>query len=104
MANNTGFTGDLTNILQGQVSNSTLFTFLVGWHANAVSFTPLDVIFAQLDCPLNDIIFVQLVLNEADTLKFSLILIYLHAVQSIYTQGDRHDAVLIKMVIKLGSN
>jgi hypothetical protein len=39
------------------VSYSALFTFLVGWYASAVSLPPDDVIFAQLACPLNDIIF-----------------------------------------------
>jgi hypothetical protein len=34
-----------------------MFTYLVGWHASAVSLPPADVIFAQLNCPLNDIIF-----------------------------------------------
>jgi hypothetical protein len=47
---------------------------------------------------------VQLGLNEADTLKFNSILIYSHSEPSIYTQSDRHDAVLIKAVIKIGSN
>jgi len=34
---------------------------------------------------------------------FSSILIYSHSEQSIFTQSDRHDAVLIKPVIKIGS-
>jgi hypothetical protein len=36
---------------------SALFNILVGWHASAVSFSPGDIIFAQLACPLNDVIF-----------------------------------------------
>jgi len=36
--------------------------------------------------------FVQLGLNEADTVESSSILIYSHSEQSIYTQWDRHDA------------
>ncbi len=36
------------------VSYSALFTFLVRWHASAVSSPPGDVILAQLACPLND--------------------------------------------------
>jgi len=40
-------------------------------------------------------------LNEADALKSSSILIYSHSEQSICTQCDRHDAVLIKAVIKI---
>ncbi len=31
--------------------------FLVGWHTSAVSLLSVDVIFAQLACPLNDVIF-----------------------------------------------
>jgi hypothetical protein len=46
---------------------------------------------------------VKLGLNEADTLKSSSILIYSHSEKSIYTQCDRHDAVLIKAVIKIRS-
>jgi len=34
-----------------------LFTFLVGWHASAVSLPPRDAILAQLACPLSDVIF-----------------------------------------------
>jgi hypothetical protein len=34
-----------------------LFTFLVGWYNRAVSLHSGHVIFAQLACPLNDIIF-----------------------------------------------
>jgi len=34
-----------------------LFTFLVGWHASAVSLHPVDAVLAQLACPLNDINF-----------------------------------------------
>jgi hypothetical protein len=30
---------------------------LIGWHAGAVLACPVDVIFAQLACPLNDVIF-----------------------------------------------
>jgi hypothetical protein len=44
---------------------------------------------------------VKLGLNEADTLKSSSILIYSHSEKSIYTQCDRHDAVI--MVIKIRS-
>jgi len=33
-----------------------LFSFLVGWHAGAVSLPPDDAIFAQLANPLNDAI------------------------------------------------
>ncbi len=40
-----------------QVSYSALFTYLVGWHAGAVRLPPADVIFTQLACPLNDVIF-----------------------------------------------
>jgi len=40
----------------------------------------------------------QLCLNEADTLESSSILIYSHSEQSIYTQCDGHDAILIKAV------
>jgi hypothetical protein len=35
----------------------TLFTFLVVWHTSAVRMHPVGVIFVQLACPLNDIIF-----------------------------------------------
>ncbi len=40
-----------------KVSYSTLFTYLVGWHAGAIRLLLADVIFAQLACPLNDVIF-----------------------------------------------
>jgi hypothetical protein len=33
------------------------FLSLVGWHARAVNLPPGDVIFAQLACPLNAVIF-----------------------------------------------
>ncbi len=36
---------------------SALFTYLVGWHASAVSFPLSDVILAQLACPLSDVMF-----------------------------------------------
>jgi hypothetical protein len=39
------------------VGSSALFTFVVGWHASAVSLPSGDVIVAQLASPLNDIIF-----------------------------------------------
>jgi hypothetical protein len=39
------------------VNSSALFTFLVGWYASAVSLPPGDVIFAQLVCPLDGVIF-----------------------------------------------
>jgi hypothetical protein len=43
------------------------------------------------------------VLSEADTITSSSILIYSLTEHSIYTQCDRHDAVLIKAVIKIRS-
>ncbi len=49
-------------------------------------------------------VFMQLGLNVADTLKYSSILINSHSEQSINTQCDRHDAVLIKAAIKKGAN
>jgi hypothetical protein len=39
------------------VSYSALFTYLVRWHAGVVSLPPAEIIFAQLACPLNDVIF-----------------------------------------------
>jgi hypothetical protein len=39
------------------IGYSALFTFLVGWYGCAVSLPPSDVIFAQLACPLNNIIY-----------------------------------------------
>ncbi len=44
-------------------------------------------------------IFAHLGFNEADKLKSGSILIYSHLLQSIYTQGECHDAVLIKEMI-----
>ncbi len=41
-------------------------------------------------------IFIQLGLNEADTLKSCSILIYYSAEQSTYTQNGWHEAALIK--------
>jgi len=39
---------------------SDLYTFLVKCHASAVSLPPGDVIFNQLVCPMNNIIFVYI--------------------------------------------
>ncbi len=39
---------------------------------------------------------VPLALNDADTLKFSSILIYSRSGQNIYTEGDWHDGTVIK--------
>jgi hypothetical protein len=39
------------------VCYSALFTYLVRWYVSAVSLPPSDVILAQLDCPLSDIMF-----------------------------------------------
>ncbi len=41
--------------------------------------------------------------NAADTLESSSILIYSHKKQSVYSQGDRHDAVQIEKVITIKS-
>jgi hypothetical protein len=38
----------------------------------------------------------QLGLNEADTLESSSMLMYYWSEQSLYTQSDWHDAVVIK--------
>ncbi len=46
-----------SNVCRKIGSYSDLFTFLVRWQASAVSWPPSDIIFAQLACPLNDIIF-----------------------------------------------
>jgi hypothetical protein len=43
--------------VERKVRYSSLFTDLVGWHANAVIFPLSDVIFAQLACPLSDVLF-----------------------------------------------
>jgi hypothetical protein len=43
--------------VERKVCYSASFTNLVGWHADAVSFLPSDVIFAQLACPLSDVVF-----------------------------------------------
>jgi hypothetical protein len=40
-----------------KVRYSALFTYLVGWHAGAVSFYLSDVILAQLACPVSDVMF-----------------------------------------------
>jgi hypothetical protein len=40
-----------------KVRYSALFSNLVGWHADAVSFPLSDVILAQLASPLSDIMF-----------------------------------------------
>ncbi len=48
-------------------------------------------------------IFGQFSLNEVATLKSSSILIYSYSEQSIYTQCVKHDAILIKAVIKIKS-
>jgi hypothetical protein len=41
--------------VERNIRYSALFTYLVGWHAGAVSFPPNDVILAQLAAPLSDI-------------------------------------------------
>jgi len=43
--------------VERKVRYSALFTNLVGWHENAVSFPLSDIILAQLACPLNDVMF-----------------------------------------------
>ncbi len=43
--------------VERKVHHSALFTYLVGWHAGAVSIPPSDVTLAQLACPLSDIMF-----------------------------------------------
>jgi hypothetical protein len=43
--------------VERNVSYSALFTFLVGWHASALSLPTGDVIFARPPCSLNDVIF-----------------------------------------------
>ncbi len=43
--------------VERQVCYSALFTYLVGWHASAVSLPPSDDILVQLAFPLSDIIF-----------------------------------------------
>jgi hypothetical protein len=47
----------LTMFVERWVSYLALFTYLVGWHASAVSLPPGDVILVWLACPLNEIIF-----------------------------------------------
>ena len=46
-----------TMFVERKVCYSALFTYLVGWHAGAVTFPLSDVILAQLACPLSDIMF-----------------------------------------------
>jgi hypothetical protein len=41
--------------VETKVNYSALFTNLVGWHADALSFPLSDVILAQLACLLSDI-------------------------------------------------
>jgi hypothetical protein len=41
--------------VERKVGYTALFTFLVGWHASAVSLPPSDVILAQLAYPLSDV-------------------------------------------------
>jgi hypothetical protein len=43
--------------VERKVLYSALFTNLFGWHASAVSFSPSDIILAQLACPLSDVMF-----------------------------------------------
>jgi hypothetical protein len=47
----------LPNVYKEMGYSSALFTFLIGWHANAVSLLPGDVTFACLAYPTNDVIF-----------------------------------------------
>ncbi len=42
---------------EGLITFSAVLKFLVGWYACAVTFTLGGTIFAQLACPLNDVIF-----------------------------------------------
>jgi hypothetical protein len=57
-----------------QACYSALFTFLVGWYTRAVSLPPDDVIFAQLACPLNNVIFVYNRNNQPISLQKCLLL------------------------------
>jgi hypothetical protein len=43
--------------VERKVRYSALFTYLVGKHVGAVSFPLIDVILAQLVCPLSDVMF-----------------------------------------------
>jgi hypothetical protein len=43
--------------VEWKVHYSALFTYLVRWHAGAVSFPPSDAILAQLAWPLSDVMF-----------------------------------------------
>jgi hypothetical protein len=43
--------------VERKVYYSALFTYLVGWHAGAVSFPLGDIILAHLAGPLSDIMF-----------------------------------------------
>jgi hypothetical protein len=52
----------LTNVpqpmfVERKVHHSALFTYLVGWHAGAVSLPPGDITLTQLACPLSDVMF-----------------------------------------------
>jgi hypothetical protein len=43
--------------VERRVCYSALFTYLVGWHAGAVSFPLGEISLAQLACPLSDVMF-----------------------------------------------
>jgi hypothetical protein len=43
--------------VERKVCYSALFTNMVGWQADAVSFPLSDALLAQLACPLSDIMF-----------------------------------------------
>jgi hypothetical protein len=51
------YIGQKQSVVEGYVSYSGLFTFLVGWYTSAVSLPPGDVILVKLAWPLNDVIF-----------------------------------------------
>jgi hypothetical protein len=49
---------DVVLVAGTQQNSSNLYSLdIYGLHAGAVSLPPADVIFAQLSCPLNDVIF-----------------------------------------------
>jgi hypothetical protein len=43
--------------VERKVRYSALYTNLVGWHAGALILPLIDIILAQLACPLNDVMF-----------------------------------------------
>ncbi len=70
---------------------SAMFSYIVGWHASAVSLPPSDVILAQLACLLSDVMFCL----QSGITNLSL---YKHW----YGPKNNSQVIIIFTILKLG--